>query len=426
MFKLWATIVKDVRVLLRDKVGILMMFIMPILLVIVVTSIQNSTFQLMNKNKLVLLVSNHDAGKLSQQLIKTIDHIGMFRVVVISKSANADDIFNRLYNKDAELAIIIPADFSARVALRAKAASNKALKSFGLEGDSVNVKASGANPVNMYYNPVLQQQLRLSVNGALQSALQLVESRETLRNLYFAINDKPLPPKLENEMLSSQTAINQIPASLNGDRSVPNASQHNVPAWTIFAMFFIVMSLGGSIVREKNSGSFIRLKTMPTNYITGLLSKQITYMGVTVLQALVIFCIGVWLFPPIGLPALNIPHDVPGLILVTFFTGWCAVSYAICIGVFAKTQEQANGFGAVSIVILAAIGGLMVPSYAVSGPMKALINFSPLHWCIEAYYQLFLQGGNFGDAISNIIPLIAITILLQIITVIGLKRKNLI
>jgi ABC-2 type transport system permease protein len=426
MFKLWATIIKDVRVLLRDKVGILLMLIMPVALVIVVTSIQNSTFQLMNKNKMVLLVSNQDTGKLAPQLITAIDKIGMFRVSEMPKGTDSAGMTGKLQTKEAELGIIIPKNFSAKVSERARASANKALKSFGLDADSVKTKPGATDPINMYYNPVLQEQLRLSVDGALRSALQLVESRETLRDLYFSINDKPLPAKLENEMLSSKTVINQIPTSRNGDRLIPNASQHNVPAWTIFAMFFIVISLGGSVVREKISGSFIRLKTLPTNYLVGLFSKQITYLGVTMFQALVIFCIGVWLFPIMGLPALNIPHDVPGLFLVTLLTGWCAVSYAICVGVFAKTQEQANGFGAVSIVILAAIGGLMVPSYVVSGPMKALVNFSPLHWCIEAYYQLFLEGGNFGDVISNIIPLVAITILLQVITVIGLKRKNLI
>src|SRR5476651_2042947 len=414
IFKLWATIVKDTRVLLRDKVGILLMIIMPVTLVIVVTSIQNSTFQLMNKNKLVLLVSNQDTGKLSPQLIQAIDNIGMFRVSQLPKGTDSVAITNKLHSKDAELAILIPTDFSAKVGERAQASANKALKSFGLQGDSVKEKAGATNPINMYYNPVLQEQMRLSVNGALRSALQLVESRETLRDLYQSINDKPLPAKLEQEMLSSKTVINQIPTSRNGDRQIPNATQHNVPAWTIFAMFFIVISLGGSVVREKVSGSFIRLKTMPTNYLIGLLSKQITYLGVTMFQALVIFAIGVWLFPFMGLPVLNIPDDIAGLVLVTLLTGWCAVSYAICVGVFSKTQEQANGFGAVSIVIMAAIGGLMVPSYVVSGPMKALVNFSPLHWCIEAYYDLFLEGGKLSDVIVNIIPLIGITLVLQV------------
>jgi len=56
---------------------------------------------------------------------------------------------------------------------------------------------------------------------------------------------------------------------------VPNASQHNVPAWTIFAMFFVVISLGGALYGEVER-SFIRLKTLPTNYLVALLSKQIT------------------------------------------------------------------------------------------------------------------------------------------------------
>ncbi|MGZ3874877.1 MAG: ABC transporter permease, partial [Mucilaginibacter sp.] len=139
-----------------------------------------------------------------------------------------------------------------------------------------------------------------------------------------------------------------------------------------------------------------------------------------------IFSIGIWLFPLINIPALNLPSDVTALFFVTLVTGWCAVSYAICVGVFAETQEQANGFGAVSIVIMAAVGGLMVPSFAMQGSIKTTSNLSPLHWCLEAYYDLFLQGGKLNDVISNIIPLVIITLIIQLIIFLGLKRKNLI
>ena len=179
-------------------------------------------------------------------------------------------------------------------------------------------------------------------------------------------------------------------------------------------------------MREKVSGSFIRLKTLPTNFMVGLLSKQITYLLVTLLQALVIFLIGIWLFPLINLPKLNLPADVGALLLVTLVCGWCAVSYAICIGVFAQTQDQVSAFGAVSIVILAAIGGLMVPSFAMPGSFQTAANFSPLHWCLEAYYGLFLQGGGLRDVFVNIVPLLIITLMIQTLTFWGLKKQNLI
>jgi len=426
MFKLWATIVKDSRILWRDGVGLALMFVMPIVLVIVITDIQNSTFQLINKNKLPVLVCNRDTGTSGKQLVEAINKIGMFSISELPRGQDEKMIADSMKKTDALMAVIIPVDFTRKVMAKSKTTAGKALTSFGLQADSAQKDLGDVSPLTLYYNPVLQESLRLSVKGALQSALQLVESRQTLRTLYFDINEKPLPSKLEGEMLNNKAVINDLPVSVNGSLKPPNAAQHNVPSWTIFAMFFVIMSLGGSIVREKTSGSFIRLKTLPTNYLVGMLSKQITYVGVTIIQAIVIFSIGIWLFPLINLPGLNLPQDVFGLFVVTVLSGWCAVSYAIMVGVFAETHQQSNGFGAISIVILAAIGGLMVPTFTMDTSLKAIANVSPMHLCLQAYYGLFLENGKLGNVIGYLIPLVGITLGFQLIAIWGLKRKNLI
>jgi ABC-2 type transport system permease protein len=424
--KLWATIKKDLRVLIRDKVGISLMFGMPIILVIVVTGIQSNTFELLNKNKVPLLVCNKDTGTTGRQFYEAIDKIGMFKLQQVPKEETDVAFKVDMKKNDVLIGMMIPANFSALVENKAKNISGKALISFGLDADSVKAGTGNFEPVTLYYDPVLQQSFKLSMKGAIGSALQMVQSRQILKSLYFSINEKPLPDTLENEMLNDRITINEISLSGNGNSYVPTVSQHNVPAWTIFAMFFVVLSLGGSIVREKLSGSFIRLKTLPTNYLIALLSKQITYLFVTFLQATVIFAIGVLLFPFFGLPALHLPSDIAGLLLVTLICGYCAVSYAICIGIFAQTQEQANGFGAISIVIFAVIGGLMVPAFAMPDAFKTIMKISPLHWCLQAYYGLFLQGGKLKDVLINIIPLLGIIILLQLFIFVGLKRKKLI
>lgn len=426
MYRLWATIVKDFRILTRDKVGVALMFVMPVVLVLVITAIQNNTFELISKNKTPLLICNKDTGRISKELIQSIDKIGMFKLIPVPAEQSEKAITARMHAKDALLAVVIPADFSSKISAKAKKMASKALNTFGLTSDSVTNQSASPDPLTLYFHPILQESFRRSVQGALHSALQLVESRQILRTLYYSINDKPLPDTLENELLNNQLTINEIPVSMDGSRKSPNASQHNVPAWTIFAMFFVVLSLGGSIVREKLNGSFIRLKTLPTNYVLVILSKQITYLGVTMVQAAVIFAIGVWIFPFMGLPALDLPSDISGLLIVSLLCGWCAVSYAICIGVFAQTQEQANGFGAISIVILSAIGGLMVPSFAMPESFNTIIKISPLHWCLEAYYGLFLEGGKLKDILPNIIPLLLIAVVIQLITLWGLKIKKLI
>jgi ABC-2 type transport system permease protein len=423
--KLFATIQKDVRILLRDKTGLLLMFAMPILLVIVVTSIQNSTFDVMNKNRIGLLICNNDSGKLSRDFIHALDTTGMFNLSFTNNSKQTQ-LAEEMHAKTIVIGVIIHSSFSKQIEAKAKNTAGKALNSFGLEGDTTATDSQNTNYLSLYYNPVIQPSLKLSVQGALNASLQTIQSKEVLRDLYFSINEKTLPDSLENEMLNNNMSIEEIALSSNNEKIILNATQHNVPAWTIFAMFFVVMSLGSSIVREKLSGSFIRLKTLPTNYFIALLSKQITYLIVTFLQAVTIFAIGIFILPLIGLPALQLPRDIAGLILVTLICGWCAVSYAMCVGIFAQTQEQANAFGAVSIVILSIIGGLMVPDFIMPNSFKTLMSISPLHWCLQAYYGLFLEGGKLKDVGINILSILIIALILQAIALFELKRKKLI
>ena len=426
MFKLWSTILKDIRILTRDKLGLVFMFAMPIVLAIVITAVQNSTFEMLNTNTVPMLLCNRDTGDASKQLVTAINKVGMFDLKQVMPNETDAAISARMHAKDAVIAIIIPADFSFKIKQKANETAVKALQNFGVQTDSIKTGSASIQPITLLYHPVLQESFRHSIQGALRSALQMVQSKEVLRSMYFSINEKVMPDSLENELLSNQVAINEIPVSRDGSRNIPNATQHNVPAWTVFAMFFIVISLGGSVVREKLNGSFVRLKTLPTNYLITLLSKQLTYLFVTLVQAAVVFSIGIWLFPSMGLPKLNMPADVIGVIIVSVICGWCAVSYAIMIGVFSQTQEQSNGVGAVSIVLMAAIGGLLVPSFAMPSSFQFVMKLSPLHWCLEAYYGLFLEGGKLKDVILNILPLLGITFFIQLISLYGLKRKNLI
>jgi ABC-2 type transport system permease protein len=426
MHILKATILKDIKILLRDRVGLFMMFFMPILLVIVITSVQNSTFELVNNNKISLIVYNNDQGPLGRKLISGITKIGLFRLQIQDSTENTNEISAQMHRKDALVALVIPAGFSSSIQNKAEEIATRALK----DPDSTLLKS--AHPVEttdslkMFYHPVMQTSFRQSIEGALHSAVEVIQGEAIVQKLYESINQKEVPPDLEKQILSGQMPISEIPVSRNGSRNIPNASQHNVPAWTIFAMFFIVISLGGSVVREKNRGSFIRLKTLPASYLYALLSKQLVYLMVTFLQALVIFAVGNMIFPFIGLPALHLPDDVWALLIVTLVTGYCAVCYAICVGVYANTSEQSNGFGAISILILAALGGLLVPSFAMPADLQKIIQLSPLHWALEAYYGLFLEGGKLRDIWMNILSLLGITLLIQLFTLYGLKKKNLI
>jgi ABC-2 type transport system permease protein len=94
--KLLATIIKDVRILLRDKMGLILMFAMPVLLVIIVTYIQSSTFDVVGKTKIDLLVCNKDTGSLSRDLIHALDTTGLFNLSIIDQNANDKQLANTM------------------------------------------------------------------------------------------------------------------------------------------------------------------------------------------------------------------------------------------------------------------------------------------------------------------------------------------
>ncbi|MGE9310958.1 ABC transporter permease [Niabella sp. CJ426] len=428
VYKLWATIKKDWRILTRDKVGLTLMFVMPIVLAIVITTVQNSTFELVNDKKVPLLLLNKDEGAAGKELEATLEKGGMFTIKKLSAGEDEAVLKQRLQDKDALLGLVIPKQYTTDVMSKSEHVAGQALQSVAVSaGDSAGSKPQASSSVVLFYHPVLQASFRQGIDGALNSVLQIVQSKYIVRQLYSAINDSAaMPTDLEQQILTNQTPIQQLSVSKDGGHVIVNATQHNIPAWTVFAMFFIVISLGASIVREKNSGSFMRLKTMPTSIMLAMISKQIAYVIITVIQALVIFSIGKWVFPLIGLPGLDFPHDKGSLLLVIILCGWCAASFAIMIGVFAKTQEQSNGIGAVTIVLFAAVGGLLVPAFAMPQSMQGLMRISPLHWCLEAFYGLFLEGGQLKDIITILIPTIVMILLFQLIAHWGLKRQGLV
>lgn len=424
MFKLYSTLRKDLLILLRDRVGITFIFIMPVLLVLIITSLQNSAFDLVNKNKIPVLISNLDQAEASFQFVEALEKIGLFDLREMPGIVKPDDLPSLMHEEDALLAITIPAGFTEGVKLRAMNTADGAF--FALDLGESKTNSVTADTIVLYYHPVLQENYRMNIHNGLRSAMHIVETKQILKIVYQSLNDSDDSIVVDEAVFRSLVEVHEIPVSRDGNTGIPNATQHNVPAWTIFAMFFIVISLGSSLVKEKLSGSHLRLKTLPTNYLLALLSKLILYTGVCLSQVLVIFSLGIWLFPEIGLPGLELPADLFGLFLVSLITAVCAVLYAICIGIFANTQEQANGFGAVSIVILAAIGGILVPGFAMPDSFTAFMAISPLHWSLESYYQLFLEGGKLSDLWRNLLPLTGITIFLLVLALLGLKKRNLI
>ena len=399
MFKLYISIKKEMLQLINDKVGLLIMFAMPLLLVVIITLIQDSTFKLVKENKISMLVVNRDAGAQGKKLTEMLAHSGMFTITTDGTIAKAS-IKSELLKQNRNVALYIPENFSESLHQKASEIGNLFLTDLGVKDSVSKSKPVKLTSIDFFHDPVLQDNYCYSIIGVVQSYLQLIENNLMVENMYTEMGDGKTPINIKSVLAQNQVTITKTAATNANFDIMPNATQHNVPAWTVFAMFFMVVSLGSNIVTERKNGSFIRLKTTPTSFWLVLISKMGVYLLAAILQVLLIFSVGRWLFPLINLTPLILPNDLLGLSMVVVFSGLAAVSYALMVGSLAKTQEQANGFGAVSIIIFAALGGIWVPVFVMPGYLKVMSHFSPLYWCLEGFYTVFLKGGSWAELLK--------------------------
>jgi ABC-2 type transport system permease protein len=423
MNKLLATLKKEALVVLHDKVGLLLMYVMPIALVFIITLVNDSSFRMVSGNEISVLVVNDDNGDRGDSLIRLLEKSGSFKLTV-TKGLSSKAIQQSLLKDNRLLAIQIPKNFTLQLTRKASGVTDLMLSEFGVK-DSVAVQPKNElQSLVVFYDPVLQENYRFSINNSIYAYLGSLENSMIMQNLYAEMGYENVPEEIRTKLSTERVMIQEVAASSSGKSPIPNATQHNVPAWSVFAMFFMVVSLGGNIVKERLNGTFVRLRTIPSSFSLVLYSKMLVYLLVALTQLLTIGLIGMFVFPLIDLPKLNLPENLLATLIVALLSGMTAVSYAVLVGVFSKTQEQANGFGAISIIIFAAIGGIWVPSFAMPEYLQSFGQVSPLHWCLNGFYVLFLQNGAWSELKSTVVFLGLFIVGCQLLVYFKLKAQR--
>jgi len=227
----------------------------------------------------------------------------------------------------------------------------------------------------------------------LQQVMLRVETEELITTLEEEMDVKPDAETVEMNgfiPLEEQAVKQDIGPE-------PDSTQHNVPAWTVFAIFFLIVPLSIGLVKEKVQRTFIRLKASGTSASVFMLSKVVVYLGVALLQFTSILLLGVFLFPYLGLPGLAVAGHLPLLYLTALMIGLAAIGLGALIGAVSTSHEQAAPFGATLVVILSAIGGIWVPVFAMPPVMQKLSLFSPLNWGLSAFHEVLLRHGTLTD-----------------------------
>jgi ABC-2 type transport system permease protein len=415
MLKLWSCIWKELILLYRDFSGLMVLFVMPVALVIVVTLVQENVLKAMGETKTGVLLVDLDRKAIGRQIEDSLKKSGAVKIIkeINGKQVDIETAQKAVARGEFQVGIVIPRGISD---LFEKTARQRVKNAISIDGAEKKKPIEGQEPLPdllVYFDPTLRENFRAGVVSSLEKVLQGLDVKERIALLF-----ELLPGEMEGAAqkaagpMWSEEFKKRIPkfqidwddtplmtvkekvARYGKEAIIPNTVQQNIPAWTLFGMFFIVVPLGGSIIREREDGMLARLLTMPTSYLTIISGKITAYLLICLVQFVFIMTLGRFLLPFLGAPVLDLGSSPAALILIVVSAALAASGYGILLGTIARTYEQASMFGAVSVVIAAALGGIMVPVFIMPRIMQTISEFSPLAWGLNAFLSVFVRNGD--------------------------------
>ena len=415
MRKFLTLLYKDYLLLVRDVPGICLMFVMPIALVLLMTFLQNDLIG-GNEGRISVLLLNSDNDTLGSSIEKQIADSENFTVE--KTNYNENELKLAVARGDYMIGIVIPQNASDSIRKNAKHAVLR-----GFSGGTKKINDSVT--IQIFLDPTLKASFRSALMSTLREYAALTERDFLLQELMSELN-KRVPYKLGTFQLDGSQVDFDVQYALKDKNAItPNPTQHNVPAWTLFAIFFITLSLSGGLIKEREDGSFKRLLTMPCSYLQYLLSKSVVYLMVCLLQLALLFAIGVYLFPHIGLPQLTLSGNALLLLPMGICSSLAAIGFGIFVGKITDSYQQASVFAALSVIIFAAVGGIWVPVFAMPEIMKSISLISPLNWGLDGFYDILIRSGNFMDILPECILLLVFATACMIVAMIYHRKKKL-
>lgn len=416
---------KETLLLRRDFGGLVILFVMPLVLIITITLIQNTTFKTISDTKIPVLLVDNDQGAIAKTVKENLDKSGAFSIVTqidnqnLTETSAQEAVFKGKY----QLAIIIPEKLSIDLQAKVDQNVNKILSGFGLE-DSTKIQKQEVSisqkEVRLYFDPATQMTFKNGVKSAIDKMISQIETQSIYKTFQDQLGEGDEPIFDQKSFIT----FKEIVPKVNDKEILPNSVQHNVPAWSLFAIFFIVVPLSINIVKEKGQGTQIRLITNPVPYSLIIAGKTATYLLICMIQFLLMVAVGIYVFPYLNLPILDVSGKMILMIIVALFSGLAAIGFGILLGTVAKTQEQSAPFGATSVVILAAIGGVWVPVFAMPKIMQFVSHISPMNWGLNAFYDVLLRNGSLADILPEISCLLLFFITTITIAILYDKKKR--
>ena len=377
---------KDLTELFRNRLGLIMLILMPIFMMSMVSFVFPSNQSL---GKVTLAVANEDQvtgltkGQVSTSglIVTYLNRIDNF---TITKLTSMDEVKEMILRGEVEGGVVIPANFTA------------SLKA-GRQGTIIYV-TDQTNP---------------QMSAILQSAITAI-----FQQIGTAIAEQrveALSPSTRNPLAVVQ------PLKVESEGAVPgNFSYFEFMAPGLIAMnvmMSVMTGLPAAISHEREIGTLDGLMVSPINRLSIILGKTFAQTIRGLLQGTLILTIAVMFF------GLTIQGSLPLIFALLLLDVFSFVGIGIVITSFAKDQETATMMMMTIIFPMMFMSGVFFPVQQMPWYMQSFSKLIPLSYATSALRKVMVLGAGIPAITTEIAILVAFGVIFTAIAIPTFKRN---
>ena len=186
-------------------------------------------------------------------------------------------------------------------------------------------------------------------------------------------------------------------------------NENQITRWTflpsIIAMISfvqVIMLAGLSIAREREQGTFDQLLVTPLAPVEILIGKALPPMLIGLVQSTLLLLISLFWFE------IPFAGSFLTLYLTLFLFILSSTGIGLCVSAVARSMQQVLVYLFVLLLPLALLSGIATPVANMPRILQILTYIDPLRFAVEAVRRVYLEGAVAADLIGDYIPLLLI------------------
>jgi len=374
--------------------------------------VPQTSVQVVNLDKPMLEYGGFSAGHMMLEFLQAEE---LASLMVVTEAADATGARAAVDKQEADVAVIIPADFGAAVFDPQGQAAVEVYQDptltlgpsivRGIVSQFVDGFAGSKIAASVAHDHLIEQGVAVDAAMLQDIAVQygawsawLGESQGTGANALLAVQSPVGEEKDANRVAGMVSLI--------------------MAGMMVFYAFFTGAASAMSILQEEQAGTLPRLFTTPTSQSIILGGKFIAVFALIIVQVVVLMVAASLIFKTDWGAPLPLGMAVVGLVVLTS-------SFGIFVTSLLKDTRQAGVVygGVMTVLGMVGISSMFTANVPnVSSTVKILPLIVPQGWAMRAW-RLVMEGGGVDDILLSVVVMLALSVVFFVIGVLKFKKR---